>query len=362
MYNLLQLPNLKEACELHFGVLNDYIRYRVKSIQKENSNFSDMLSDRRITQGTDIYDINQRIRDFILANSIQLGEIRLSIILKGKPNELYIVNEEFEDYILSDQRPFGIINGNTREYIRNNFSKSGYTDLFSIYKELNLIFNYIDFKSWKPNRTYSSYKMAEMLNMRACTYCNRDYILVHRSDDDGTLLCPQYDHWYPQSKFPLLQVSFYNLIPSCGSCNSSVKSDSVLRPDEYCHPYMEWNNDDSFYYTYYHHKEIGGYKIIAKSSHNNSALLKTVKKLKIDQMYNGHLPELLDIIDLKRAYGENYLKILKNSFPKLNSFKTSDVYRMHFGTEIQEKDFYKKPMSKFKKDILLKLKLIDDDE
>ncbi|MGG5639220.1 hypothetical protein [Myroides sp. C20-1] len=118
MYNLLQLPNLKEACELHFGVLNDYIRYRVKSIQKENSNFSDMLSDRRITQGTDIYDINQRIRDFILANSIQLGEIRLSIILKGKPNELYIVNEEFEDYILSDQRPFGIINGNTREYIR----------------------------------------------------------------------------------------------------------------------------------------------------------------------------------------------------------------------------------------------------
>ena len=36
---------------------------------------------------------------------------------------------------------------------------------------------------------------------------------------------PQFDHWFPKKKYPLLAISFYNLIPCCTYCNSSVKGD-----------------------------------------------------------------------------------------------------------------------------------------
>lgn len=360
MYNLLQLSKLQQASSLHYQIFRDYISCRVKILDKKNSIFSDIISNRNISVGTTTYNINQNIRAFILGNSQLLGRQRLKIILSGTPEEIFTINEEFEDLILSNQSPFGTINGDNRQYIRDNFSKSSDSNLYAIYKELCSIFNYKKFKDWQPNKTYSSYKLAETLGIRACTYCNRDYILVQRGINNSKLLCPQYDHWFPRSKFPLLQVSFYNLIPSCGSCNSSVKSNDILKVPDYSHPYVDWN-DDSFYYTYFYSEDIGKYKIITKSTKNNSTLLATIKKLKIDQMYNGHLPELKDIIDLKRAYGERYLSTLKSNFPKLNSFKPSDVYRIHFGTEMKEIDFHKKPMSKFKKDILLKLNLIDED-
>lgn len=360
MYNLLQLPKLQEACNLHYNIFRDYIFYRIKNIEKKDSLFQDMLSYRKIQQNTDEYEINQKIRNFILGDSNHFRRERLEVILGGKPDELFIINEEFENYLLSDQTPFGELDGLDSDYIRDNFSKNTDPVLSGLYKELCQIFNYTQFKNWEPNRTYSSYKLAEKLGMRACTYCNRDYILVQKGEKNSKLLCPQYDHWFPKSKFPLLQVSFYNLIPSCGSCNSSVKGDDVLKVNDYCHPYMPWDVE-SFYFTYYYDHKLGNYKIVTKSTIEESKLLSTIQKLKIDQMYNGHLPELKDIIDLKRAYGERYLSNLKSNFPKLNSFKPSDVYRIHFGTEMKEIDFHKKPMSKFKKDILLKLNLIDKD-
>jgi hypothetical protein len=32
-------------------------------------------------------------------------------------------------------------------------------------------------------------------------------------------LMPEIDHFYPKDKYPFLAVSFFNLIPSCLTCN-----------------------------------------------------------------------------------------------------------------------------------------------
>lgn len=366
MYNLLQLPKIQEAQDLHFNVMYDYVCCRLGVCKKESLQYSGLCSERRFGNNNLAKQINYRLAYFLLNHSPLLNEERLKVILKGKPDELVIINEEFEDWIISNGfAGVGIINWNnnvpSRVFIRDNFSNKNSGFLKDIYNELNKVLNYKTFKDWEPLQVYSSYKLAEILGMRACTYCNRDYILVRKDDNGGKMLCPQYDHWFPKSKYPLLQVSFYNLIPSCGSCNSSVKGDTVLNIEDYCHPYMEWENNENFFYTYYLNiPSIDKYKVIVKSDTDNSKLLKTMKELKIDQMYNGHIPELEDLIDLKEAYGDNYLLTLAKSFPKLKTFTTGDVYRMHFGAEKDEVDFYKKPMSKFKKDILKKLKLIDE--
>jgi len=367
MYNLLQLPKLQEAQDLHFDVMYDYVCCKLGVKNRDESEYKEICGVRRFKENKIAIQINALIGYFLLNESPLLKEERLKVLLKGNPKELLQINKEFEGFIKGEAfRSIGEIKGIgvvsfSQEFIQTNFSNKSSGILNEIYKELNLIFNYDTFKKWQPSQIYSSYKLAELLGMRACTYCNRDYILVHRDNDNGKLLCPQYDHWFPKSKYPLLQVSFYNLIPSCGSCNSSVKGDTVLDIENYCHPYMEWDDDEMFYYTYYLNFPFRPeYKIEVKSLRDDSKLLKTIKKLKIDQMYNGHIPELSDIIDLKKAYGDNYLRTLTRSFPKLRSFTKNEVYRMHFGTEKDEDDFYKKPMSKFKKDILKKLKLIDE--
>lgn len=405
MYNLLQLPKLQEAQDLHFDVMYDYICCKLGVKKNDESEYKEICGVRRF-QGNEIEkqkQINALIGYFLLNESPFFKKERLEVLLKGSPRDLVQINKEFEDFIIiivldisknfnligsinlkawnwnllesldiqKEERRLNRINyGGSKywllylqykEFIQNNYSNKSSGILHDIYKELSLIFNYDTFKGWQPSQVYSSYKLAELLGMRACTYCNRDYILVHRDNDNGKLLCPQYDHWFPKSKYPLLQVSFYNLIPSCGSCNSSVKGDTLLDIENYCHPYMEWDDDEMFYYTYYLNLPFTSeYRVKAKSLKEDSKLLTTIKKLKIDQMYNGHIPELEDLIDLKEAYGDNYLRTLTSSFPKLRSFTKNEVYRMHFGTEKDEVDFYKKPMSKFKKDILKKLKLIDE--
>ncbi len=53
----------------------------------------------------------------------------------------------------------------------------------------------------------------------------------------SNLMNPQLDHWLPKSKFPLLQLSFFNLIPSCEICNTRVKKTREFMKDVHVHPY-----------------------------------------------------------------------------------------------------------------------------
>ncbi len=77
-------------------------------------------------------------------------------------------------------------------------------------------------------------------------------------------------------------------------------------------------------------------------------------------MYDGHHSELEDLILIKKAYSTQYLDSLKRSFPDIK-LANQDIYRLAFGTEYNSKDFHKRPLSKFKSDILKELGVIDKD-
>ena len=55
--------------------------------------------------------------------------------------------------------------------------------------------------------------------INVCPYCNR--LLI---DVKGAI---QMDHFYPKTIYPMLSLCFFNLIPSCTSCNK-LKSDRIL--------------------------------------------------------------------------------------------------------------------------------------
>lgn len=62
--------------------------------------------------------------------------------------------------------------------------------------------------------------LLESLGVAVCPYCNRNFVYNIENVQTGKLLptC-ELDHFLPKDKYPLLAVSFYNLIPSCHFCN-----------------------------------------------------------------------------------------------------------------------------------------------
>jgi hypothetical protein len=226
--------------------------------------------------------------------------------------------------------------------------------------ELKSVFDYDRFIS---AHKITSYALAKILDRNTCTYCNRIYtitiverdIITKRFNNEHRITRPQFDHWYPKSIFPALAMSFYNLIPSCSICNSTVKGSDELNLTDHLHPYLDDMATD-FVFSYdlesvYEAKV----KVIAKE---NSKCANTLKALRVLSVYGGHSNlELKDLLELKLKYPKDYLETLfKSTFKGLSN--ESEVYRLIFGVELDNKNFHKRPFSKFKTDIISQLRKI----
>lgn len=225
---------------------------------------------------------------------------------------------------------------------------------YEIVKELFKVFNYDSFISGSKSIAYD---LAKKLNRNTCTYCNRLYsntvTIKNVNNNSGRIVRPQFDHWYAKSRYPALSLSYFNLIPSCYVCNSSVKGDAVFSLNDYIHPYAFEKGQDfkfSYNYTDVHENNI---KIIVTPG---SKIAKTLEGFKIQEVYDAHSNlELKDLLELRHKYSDNYLDILINdTFGKL-PISRREAYRLIFGVEYKEIDFHKRPFSKFKRDILKEL-------
>lgn len=279
----------------------------------------------------------------------------LDVIINGRPDELYAVNEKFyntirhysaTDYLIFINAP---LKGGTNNEIR---IKKKYSRL---HEKIEKIINY---SNWyvKSNKHYD-YALAEKLNIPTCTYCNRIYTNTMKTIKGKKVMRPQFDHWFPKSKFPLLALSFYNLIPSCSICNSSAKSDTIFSLDKHLHPYVDFDILNRFCFSYDYFKSLDQYTIKISHKYGDKKAFKTFTDMNLQTMFNAHLSELEDLIITKKAYSNNYLVNMIKAYPNAQ-LSLEEVYRLAFGTEFNEEDFYKKPFSKFKKDILSELKLI----
>jgi len=280
----------------------------------------------------------------------------LERIINGKPDELIEVNDNFYDFIKGyskDGFSKFISVKNIHPKKRTPSEKTINTRFTHLHEKIEKVINY---EKWFITSAPSKpdYKLAENLNRNTCTYCNRIYTYTIQSEDEEKIMRPQFDHWFPKSKYPLLALSFYNLIPSCSICNSSVKSDADFNTLNHLHPYIN-NIVSEFSFDYEYVKNTMQYKV--KITTKDSKIKRTLEAFKIEETYTSHQDELSDLIKTKKAYSDKYLEILKKSFPKAN-LSDEEIYRLAFGVEMNESKYHKKPLSKFKKDILEKLEII----
>jgi len=222
--------------------------------------------------------------------------------------------------------------------------------------KIHTIFKYTGGFAAKASK-YSAYDLAKQLNIQTCVYCNRIYTKTVKNPSKITR--PEFDHWFPKESYPILALSFYNLIPSCHVCNSSVKGREVMKIEDYLHPYVDKNINYKFSYWI---KEYDIYDFKIKTT-PNSREERTVKAFKLEEIYKTHKDEIHDMVRLKKIYSINYLTKLKSILNKVDeNISLEEMYRLAFGTHLVEAKFHKRPLSKMKRDILEELGIISNEE
>ncbi|NHQ72813.1 HNH endonuclease, partial [Elizabethkingia miricola] len=152
-----------------------------------------------------------------------------------------------------------------------------------------------------------------------CVYCNRNYTLDLIKDRARAEL----DHWFPKENYYLLALSFFNLIPSCHSCNHIKHNNSPQGGWENAirninHPYLADTNE-KFTFDYIL-TNIGSPKTTVKYNNHQEKIKNTLEFNKIKEIYDAHSDrELKDLYNLRYNYSNNYLEILIKNFKVLSS-------------------------------------------
>lgn len=206
--------------------------------------------------------------------------------------------------------------------------------------------------------TYDAYKLAQSLNVTVCPYCNRNYTFTVRSKNGSTR--PQFDHFYDKATYPILAMSFYNLIPSCHTCNSSIKRSKEFSLTTHVHPYVEGFDDkacfslhvqdSSFYY------DEKGFDLNFRA--HDAKAQKNIDDLALQEIYKNHKYIVLELIQKSVMYNESYIEELMKNYEGTLFKNKEDLLRLIFGGYITDEDLGKRPLSKLTKDILEQLEII----
>ena len=194
-------------------------------------------------------------------------------------------------------------------------------------------------------------EFVNVLGVTVCPYCNRNFI----NSNKKTTNC-QFDHFINKSSYPILAVSFYNLVPVCPSCNH-IKSDK----DFSYSPYDDSVNTDGIITFSY---SLKGIDYLSDSSQlqvllntgSNKILDDNIKILGLNDLYQIHSDSIQELIKKKQIYTDEYVNQLDKNFGKL--LNKDEIERLITGAYTSADDYGKRPLSKMITDISREIGLI----
>lgn len=225
------------------------------------------------------------------------------------------------------------------------------------YIEQNNINMNDDLKNYIINSMYSNnidrIDFVNKLGVSVCPYCNRNYINSNKT----TTNC-QFDHFINKSKYPILAVSFYNLVPVCPSCNH-IKSDVDFSYSPYDN---KVTTDEMITFSY----EINGTNYLSDRSQleivlrtgKSKQLEKNIEVLGLKDLYQIHSDNVQEIIKKKEIYISEYIDQLSNKFEIFDS--KEEIERLITGAYTSPEDYGKRPLSKMITDVSRELGLIKE--
>ncbi|MFN4152882.1 MAG: hypothetical protein ACK4IX_18205, partial [Candidatus Sericytochromatia bacterium] len=156
--------------------------------------------------------------------------------------------------------------------------------------------------------SFNKSKFISRINIDTCPYCNRNYIYTSKKNQK---VKPEIDHFYPKHLYPILGISYFNLIPSCEPCNGpSAKYNNDPFSLRILSPYVITYND--FKLTH----RINNIAIINPLSGKsdvdvhfvpNSLIRPNLKAFNLEELYEFHHEHAIELIIKKRLkYSKKY--------------------------------------------------------
>ncbi|RZL20422.1 MAG: hypothetical protein EOO89_00265 [Pedobacter sp.] len=289
-------------------------------------------------------------------------KINLSEILTGHPDKLQTIigqiNPLYQN-ILRDR----YANHPTNPHVSDSNKKTIRKNLAN---EVMGIFNYGKFTSKTDGKL--AYQHSNNLGVTVCLYCNVSYTFTIQTSRGKAR--PQFDHFFNKAKFPYLALSFYNLIPSCYSCNASLKGDKEFNMNTHIHPFVEGFDRTTVFITGVKQVEYllgkSGFDISfhapfndlkSKRIKNNCDVFHILESHKFQAEYAG------EIIRKAYFYSDSRVKELYREFKIENTDQhifgsEAEIIEMVFGNHVSDDKLPNRVLSKLTRDILEELKII----
>lgn len=204
------------------------------------------------------------------------------------------------------------------------------------------------------NREYAPY--IRKLGIKTCVYCNAQYSLpTHgKGNNKADVTTYEIDHFYPKSLYPFLCTTFFNLVPSCGSCNRR-KNDKQVK---FC-LFVEQNDQKSRFpfrialnkksvikYLISTDKDVLDFELEA-----DAEMLNSHKIFHLDAIYNEHKDIAEELVWKHRIYSSSYRLAVMKQFKNLFNMGDEECYRLLFGTYPESASIHKRPLSLFMRNI-----------
>ena len=243
-----------------------------------------------------------------------------------------------------------------RKYSFPDIIQADYDEIVEIAKVYNSIKRKIpsNYKNFIIDTLYKQRfprkEFVEELQVTVCPYCNRNFV----NSTYKRTMC-DLDHFYDKETYPILAVSFHNLVPVCHACNHAKASNAI----SYSPHNMKFSTDDLLSFDFfitgmdclYDNKQIGIEIDDSREFKSN------VKELKLREVYQIHSDIVQECIKKAIMFNPEYLTDLFNTYNGLFESE-EELYRIVFGNFMEESSYGKRPLSKLKKDILSNL-LVD---
>ena len=227
---------------------------------------------------------------------------------------------------------------------------------FNTWHDDNLILRNIFIENAYESNSFDKWEFINTISVSTCPYCNRNYIYTTHKNKD---IKPEIDHFYPKSKYPLLGLSYFNLIPSCKSCNGfGAKEEKDPFDENLVNPYLLKYDD---FVLSHRIKNIAIINPLSGKSDVEVFFKKSksghLSVFNLKDLYELHYDHAIELI-IKRnlKYSKKYREYL-SSYKGLQ-FSKSEIDRMILGNYSLEKEQHKRPLSKLYQDLGKELGLI----
>jgi hypothetical protein len=206
--------------------------------------------------------------------------------------------------------------------------------------DAKLVFDYGAFcaKNLSP---WSAYKLCAKARYSICPYCQQSFSFTVQKPKGGAFR-PTLDHYYPKGKYPYLALSLHNLVPSCYSCNSSLKTTKDFYKKKHLHPFFDaeeigftWDID-----SYLRQRAVGksDFGLTLQFNKRSASARNSADTFLLNERFVGHHGMLEVFVQTIQHWKEN---------PILNPKVSNKGFRFHFSEQHAlgfDKENYKNEM------------------